>query len=56
MTKCDTIEESVTVLQDGFYTKESYSFMLNTGLKTDIFNDDITFFDIKNNLTAIYHK
>lgn len=55
-SKCNTIEQSVDVLKDGFYTKEDFSFVLNTGTNTNKYSNELTFEDIRNNLTEYYHN
>ncbi|MGC6469769.1 MAG: hypothetical protein ACON4E_00680 [Flavobacteriales bacterium] len=55
LSKCNSIKESTEVLFDGFYSKESFNFVLNTGLSTNIFTSDLSFEEIKNKLTSMYH-
>ncbi|MCG8213459.1 hypothetical protein J2Q11_11595 [Tenacibaculum finnmarkense genomovar finnmarkense] len=56
LSKCSTIEQSVEVLKDGFYSKEDFTFVLNTGIETDEYYEDLTFEDIRTNLTRFYHN
>ena len=56
LSKCNSIKESTEVLFDGFYSKESFNFVLNTGLSTNIFTSDLSFEEIKNKLTSMYHR
>ena len=55
-TKCDTIQESVEIINDGFYTKEDFSFVLNTGINTKDFNGNLSFDEFRNKLTEFYHN
>lgn len=55
-SKCDTIQESVEVINDGFYSKVDFSFVLNTGINTNNFNEDLSFDEIRNRLTEFYHN
>ena len=54
-SKCNTIEESVNILNDGFYSKSDFLIVLNTGLQINKFNSKLTFEDIRNCLTEYYH-
>ncbi len=55
-SKCNTIQESVEIINDGFYTKEDFSFVLNTGINTENFNENLSFDEIRNQLTEFYHN
>ena len=55
-SKCDTIQESVEVINDGFYSKQDFSFVLNTGINTKNFNGGLSFDEIRNQLTQFYHN
>jgi len=56
LSKCSTIEQSVEVLKDGFYSKEDFAFVLNKGIETDEYYEDLSFEDIRSNLTRYYHN
>ena len=55
LSKLNSVKESTQVLLDGFYSKESFNFVLNTGLSTNKFTNDLSFEEIKNKLTSFYH-
>jgi hypothetical protein len=55
-SKCDKIQESVEVINDGFYSKQDFAFVLNTGINTENFNDALSFDEIRNQLTQFYHN
>ena len=55
-SKCDKIQESVEVINDGFYSKQDFAFVLNTGINTENFNDGLSFDEIRNQLTQFYHN
>tara|TARA_B100000780_G_scaffold274402_1_gene239368 strand:+ start:235 stop:1437 length:1203 start_codon:yes stop_codon:yes gene_type:complete len=55
-SKCDTIQKSVEVINDGFYSKQDFSFVLNTGINTENFNDGLSFDEIRSRLTQFYHN
>lgn len=57
LSKSFSIKKSVEELKDGFYSKEDFVFVLNTGIKTDDkFNMNKTFEEIKRKITFEYHK
>ena len=57
ITKSKTIKESVESLQDGFYSKDDFVYVLNTGIQTDHeFDASDTFETIENQITYAYHR
>ena len=51
--KSQSIKHSVEILNDGFYSKEDFSFVLNTGFSTNIFNPSLSFEEINRKITNI---
>ena len=57
LAKCSSIKESVEELQDGFYSKEDFVFVLNTGISPrDKFMEEKTFDEIEEKITFEYHS
>ncbi len=54
LAKADTIERSLRLVGDKYYRKESFVYVINTGLKTD-FSTNLTFNEIKTKLVQIYN-
>jgi hypothetical protein len=57
LTKNQSIKESVELLQDGFYSKDDFVYVLNTGIQNGHeFDVDDTFETIEDQITYAYHK
>ncbi|MFQ9071209.1 MAG: hypothetical protein ACLR49_16160 [Bacteroides stercoris] len=54
LAKADTIESSLRLVGDKYYRKESFVYVINTGLATD-FSTSLTFNEIKTKLVHIYN-
>ena len=54
LAKADTIENSLRLVGDKYYRKESFVYVINTGLTTD-FSTSLTFEEIKTKLVQIYN-
>lgn len=55
LAKSDTIEKSLKQVGDKFYRKESFVFVINTGLHSDI-KPTLSFNDIKSTLIQLYNS
>lgn len=55
LAKADTIKKSLEVVGDKYYRKESFIYVINTGLNTDL-STSLPFRDIKSNLILIYNS
>ena len=55
LAKADTIEKSLRIAGERYYRKESFVFVVNTGLNTD-FSTNSAFKDIKTKLIHIYNQ
>ena len=57
LSKSSSVKISVEELKDGFYSKEDFVFVLNTGIKSNnIFDINKTFEEIERKITFEYHK
>lgn len=57
LSKSSSVKKSVEELKDGFYSKEDFVFVLNTGIKSNnIFDINKTFEEIERKITFEYHK
>lgn len=57
LSKSSSIKKSFEELKDGFYSKEDFVFVLNTGIKSDnMFDINKTFEEIERKITFEYHK
>ncbi len=57
LAKSSSIKKSVDELQDGFYSKEDFVFVLNTGITPkDRFTEEKTFDEIEEKITFEYHN
>ena len=54
LAKADTIENSLLRYGDKYYRKESFVYVINTGLETD-FSIGLSFNDIKTKLIKLYN-
>lgn len=54
LAKADTIDRSLQVFGEKYYRKESFVYVINTGLLTDI-STNLSFSDIKSKLIQIYN-
>lgn len=54
LAKADTIETSLRVVGERYYRKESFVYVINTGLSAD-FSTNLTFKEIKTKLVQIYN-
>lgn len=54
LAKADTIENSLRLVGERYYRKESFVYVINTGLTTD-FSTSLTFGEIKTKLVQIYN-
>lgn len=54
LAKADTIDKSLQVFGEKYYRKESFVYVINTGLLTDI-STNLSFSDIKSKLIQIYN-
>lgn len=54
LAKADTIENSLRLVGEKYYRKESFVYVINTGLTTD-FSTSLTFGEIKTKLIQIYN-
>ena len=54
LAKADTIENSLRLVGDKYYRKESFVYVINTGLTTD-FSTSLTSEEIKTKLVQIYN-
>lgn len=54
LAKADTIDKSLQVSGEKYYRKESFVYVINTGLLTDI-STNLSFSDIKSKLIQIYN-
>lgn len=54
LAKADTIDKSLQMFGEKYYRKESFVYVINTGLATD-FSTSLTFRDIKTKLIEIYN-
>ena len=55
LAKADTIEQSLKAVGDKYYRKESFIFVINTGLTVEL-STDLQFRDIKSSLIQIYNS
>lgn len=55
LAKADTIEKSISVVGERYYSKDAFIFVLNTGLTSD-FSASLSFREIKRNLIHIYNS
>ena len=54
LAKADTIENSLKLVGEKYYRKESFVYVINTGLTTNL-STNLTFGDIKEQLINIYN-
>ena len=54
LAKADTIENSLQLVGDKYYRKESFVYVINTGLATDL-STNLTFVEIKKKLVQFYN-
>lgn len=55
LAKSDTIEQSIRQVGEKYYRKESFVYVINTGLSCDL-SMQLSFPEIKNNLIKIYNR
>lgn len=54
LAKADTIENSLRLIGEKYYRKESFIYVINTGLNTN-YSTNLTFGEIKTKLTQLYN-
>ena len=54
LAKADTVEKSLKTVGDKYYRKESFIFIINTGLNSQL-STNLSFRDIKTVLTQLYN-
>lgn len=55
LAKADTIKKSLQTVGDRYYRKESFVYVINTGLETAVFHTNESFEDIKTKLIQFYN-